>query len=97
MATNCEQMFNTSVHHELTNIQVPEDSAEKNKKAFVDFKRVVWHESFYKLVESIWLHSKTGCWILCGDGVKHHLFPAIIILSADFEEQYVFNYERIVF
>jgi hypothetical protein len=29
---------------------------------------------------------------MCGDGVEHELYPFIYILSADYEEQYVFLY-----
>jgi hypothetical protein len=68
---------------------VAEDEAEKGKKEFVDFKRVVWHESFRKLLETIAPYSKTGCWIKCGDGKTRRLFPFILILSADYEEQCV--------
>ncbi|TEB26008.1 hypothetical protein FA13DRAFT_1636737, partial [Coprinellus micaceus] len=31
----------------------------------------------------------TGCWVKCGDGVERRIFPCILILSADFEEQVV--------
>ena len=31
-----------------------------------------------------------GCWVRCGDKVERHLFPFVFILSADYEEQYVF-------
>jgi hypothetical protein len=56
-------------------------------KIDVDFKRVIWHESF-----SIFLHKLTkithlGEWVIDGNGKKLHLFPFIWILSADFEEQ----------
>jgi len=58
----------------------------------VNFKRVVWHDSFYELLDSIRIHSKTGFHIRCGDGIVRHLFPAILILSADYEEQYGYSY-----
>jgi hypothetical protein len=32
--------------------------------------------------------SECGFEITCGDGVTRHLFPVILILSADYEEQY---------
>ena len=60
---------------------------EKGKKAYVDFKTVVWHESFRKLLESIRDHSKLGFWFKCGDDIIRRLFPLILILSADYEEQ----------
>ncbi|TFK32476.1 hypothetical protein BDQ12DRAFT_773340 [Crucibulum laeve] len=68
---------------------VKETEDEKSKPGFVDFKRAVWHESFRKLLETIKLFSKTGCSILCGDGIICLLFPFVIILSADYEEQCV--------
>ena len=65
-----------------------EDSPEnKNKPGWVNFKRVVWHTAFYKLLESIEIFSKIGCWVECGDGIKRHIFPLILILAADYEEQ----------
>ncbi|KAH8984062.1 hypothetical protein EDB86DRAFT_3066194 [Lactarius hatsudake] len=64
------------------------------KPAYVNFKRTVWHESFFMIVQSITTHSKTGCWIECGDGVRRWLFPIILILSADYEEQCVMSLIR---
>jgi Plavaka transposase len=67
--------------------QVPEDEAEKGKKDYVDFKREVWHESFIKLLETIAQKSVTGHWETCGDDIIQQLFPLVLILSADYEEQ----------
>jgi hypothetical protein len=53
----------------------------------VNHKRVVWHEAFYKLLESIEEISKTGIWIDCADEIRRNIFPLVLILSADFEEQ----------
>ena len=61
----------------------------QGRTAWVNFKRVVWHESFYKLLESIEIYSKIGCWVDCGDGVRRRIFPLILILAADYEEQCV--------
>jgi len=69
--------------------QVGEDELESGKPGFVNFKRAVWHESFKVLLQSISLHSYTGCWFHCGDGVDRHLYPLVFILAADYEEQYV--------
>ncbi|KIK02915.1 hypothetical protein K443DRAFT_96073, partial [Laccaria amethystina LaAM-08-1] len=66
---------------------VEDDEGEKGKKGYVDFKQVIWHESFHILLESIQEYSKVGCWVECGDGVQRHLFPMVFILSADYEEQ----------
>ncbi|KAH7903322.1 hypothetical protein BJ138DRAFT_1020830, partial [Hygrophoropsis aurantiaca] len=56
---------------------------------YVNFKRVVWHKAFAKLLESISLLSKTGYAHKCYDKVLRYLFPLILILSADYEEQCV--------
>jgi hypothetical protein len=69
------------------NIQVPEDEAEKGKKGYVDFKREVWHQCFIKLLETIAQKSVTGHWEKCGDNINRQLFPVVLILSADYEEQ----------
>ena len=69
--------------------QVEEEAGKKGTTTFADFKRAVWHESFKKLLETIKYHSKTGFMIVCSDGVERCLFPFIVILSADYEEQYV--------
>ncbi|KAF9470013.1 hypothetical protein BDZ94DRAFT_1329905 [Collybia nuda] len=68
---------------------VPEDKAESGKPGFVNFKRVVWHESFRILLETISKHSYTGCWLNCGDRVSRKVYPFVFILSADYEEQCV--------
>ncbi|KAH9029162.1 hypothetical protein EDB85DRAFT_2147471 [Lactarius pseudohatsudake] len=73
---------------------VKEDPMERKKPAFVNFKRAVWHESFFMIIQSIVTHSKTGCWLECGDGVKRWLFPIVLILSADYEEQCVMSLTR---
>jgi Plavaka transposase len=66
-----------------------EDEEEKGKKSYVDYKRIVWHEAIGKLLETIAEYSIVGCWTDCGDDIKRQLFPAVIILSSDYEEQYV--------
>ncbi|KAK7000821.1 hypothetical protein R3P38DRAFT_3327544 [Favolaschia claudopus] len=53
-----------------------------------------WHASFYKLLESVARHSKTGIWTLCGDGKERWLFPVILILAADYEEASVMTLIR---
>lgn len=67
--------------------QIDDGPGDKKKTAWVNFKRVVWHESMRKLFETIELYSKVGCWLECGDGVVRHIFPLILILAADYEEQ----------
>ncbi|KAG2741149.1 hypothetical protein P692DRAFT_20688451, partial [Suillus brevipes Sb2] len=66
---------------------VSEDADEDGKPGFVNFKRVVWHESFLKLLELVVQYSKTGYTHQCFDKVMRWLFPILLILSADYEEQ----------
>jgi hypothetical protein len=68
--------------------EIEEDAAESKKSGYVSFKRVVWHESFRKLLASIHEKSKSGYWVPCADGEARRIFPIILILSADYEEQY---------
>ncbi|KAJ7681176.1 hypothetical protein B0H17DRAFT_1161164 [Mycena rosella] len=65
---------------------VKEDTKENNKPAFSNFKNVVWHAAFWKLLESIAHHSKVGSWTMCGDDVLRWLWPMILILASDYEE-----------
>ncbi|KAI9453288.1 hypothetical protein F5148DRAFT_965210, partial [Russula earlei] len=53
---------------------------------FVNFKCAVWHKALEVVLKSVIEYSKTGCWLQCGDKVLHWLFPAILILSTDYEE-----------
>ncbi|KAF6751895.1 hypothetical protein DFP72DRAFT_991199 [Ephemerocybe angulata] len=69
---------------------VPDSEQSSNSwtdKDFADYKRVVWHGCLGKFLESIFHHGKEGCWVRCGDGIERWLFPLILILSADYEEQ----------
>ncbi|KAJ7703729.1 hypothetical protein B0H17DRAFT_1157115 [Mycena rosella] len=61
---------------------IAEDQAESGKPGYATFKNVVWHKSFYKLLESIEMASKTGEWVTCGDGILRCLFPMILILAS---------------
>jgi Plavaka transposase len=69
--------------------QVKEEAGKKGTTTFAHFKCAVWHESFKKLLETIKYHSKTGFIIVCSDRIERCLFLFIVILSADYEEQYV--------
>ncbi|KAG1837031.1 hypothetical protein DFJ58DRAFT_718946 [Suillus subalutaceus] len=66
---------------------VSEDADEKGKPGFVNLKRVVWHEAFLKLLELVAQYSKSGYSHTCYDKIARWLFPIILILSADYEEQ----------
>lgn len=67
--------------------QVDDDAEDKGRSGWINFKRVIWHDSFYKLLETIERHSAEGCWVRCGDDVVRHIYPLIFILAADYEEQ----------
>ncbi|TFK17829.1 hypothetical protein FA15DRAFT_733009 [Coprinopsis marcescibilis] len=68
---------------------VPEDADKSGTRQFADFKRVVWHEGFENILESIVDYSKTGYFFQCGDGIQRGVFPLVMILLADYEEQCV--------
>jgi hypothetical protein len=68
-------------------VKVSEDASKTGQGGFADFKNIVWHTAFRRILKSIMAISKTGCWYKCGDGILRHLFPLILILSADYEEQ----------
>ncbi|KIK25721.1 hypothetical protein PISMIDRAFT_9458 [Pisolithus microcarpus 441] len=65
---------------------VPELAKEERKTGYVNFKRVVWHEAFTKLLEKVAELSKVGYLYECYDKVLRWLFPVVLILSADYEE-----------
>lgn len=68
-------------------LQVPEDAGEEGKLGYTTLKRVVWHESFKKLLEHAAQYSKTGYSHKSHNDILRWLFPVILILSADYEEQ----------
>ncbi|KAG2142880.1 uncharacterized protein EDB93DRAFT_1241527 [Suillus bovinus] len=68
---------------------VPEDAGEEGKLGYTTLKRVVWHESFKKLLEHATQYSKTGYSHKSHNDILRWLFPVILILSADYEEQSV--------
>ena len=67
--------------------QIVDSERDKNRPGWVNFKKAIWHDSFAKLLESIETYSATGCWVTCGDGVERNLYPLILMLAADYEEQ----------
>lgn len=66
-------------------MQVPEDSDKSGKTPFVDFKRVVWHASVHTILAP--LFKLAGMPYVDIYGVLCLLFPIILIIAADFEEQ----------
>ena len=61
---------------------------EGASKEYVNFKRAVWHECLQIFFLPIKDKTLIGVWILCPDGKERWFFVAVIILSADYEEQY---------
>ena len=51
-------------------------------------KRVVWHEALVEILNTLEQYAKTGWYFTgCADEIVRWLFPVILLLSADFEEQ----------
>ncbi|KAF7292147.1 hypothetical protein MIND_01241700 [Mycena indigotica] len=73
---------------------IDEDSKESGKPQYTNFKNAVWHEAFYKPIESIEAYSKTGIWVRCGDGQSRWLHPLVLMLVADYEEATVMTLTR---
>lgn len=67
--------------------QVPEPAKDEHKTSWTNFKRIIWHESFLKLLETVIPLSRTGYRHKCYDEIIRWLLPLILILSADYEEQ----------
>ncbi|KAF7973288.1 hypothetical protein HWV62_15663 [Athelia sp. TMB] len=67
---------------------ISEDAGETGKTGFVNHKNAVWHASFREFMEDAAMHSSTGLHHVCGDDIERWLFPIVLILSADYEEQY---------
>ncbi|KAI6122718.1 hypothetical protein EDD16DRAFT_1477032 [Pisolithus croceorrhizus] len=67
----------------------PELVKEGRKTGYANFKHVIWHKAFYKLLEKVAELSKVGYLHECYNNVLWWLFPVILILSANYEELYV--------
>ncbi|KAK0493602.1 hypothetical protein EDD18DRAFT_1107980 [Armillaria luteobubalina] len=66
---------------------VEDDPKHKGKPTWINFKQVVWHESFRKIIESIEDYSSTGyAFKLPHSGCIIVIYPFILILCADYEE-----------
>ncbi|KAG2051294.1 hypothetical protein BDR06DRAFT_890077, partial [Suillus hirtellus] len=52
-----------------------------------NFKNVIWHKSFTRIISSLASKSKMRQWFECLDSIMCWFFLCILILSADFEEQ----------
>ena len=64
-----------------------EDEREERKKGFTNHKRAVWHEAFRIVLQNIKRYAKTGYKCQCGDGIIRILYPIVLMLVADYEEQ----------
>ncbi len=76
-------------------LKIEEKSSRTKTSVFINWKRVVWHKSFSQVLKHIEQLTKTGWRVKCGDDVMRWLFPLLLILSADYEEQYIFHYLHI--
>ncbi|KAK0471799.1 hypothetical protein IW261DRAFT_1571685 [Armillaria novae-zelandiae] len=71
---------------------IKEEAKHKDKSYYADFKRAVWHKAFEFILSPIKGKSKFGAWVQVAGGMETtpchlYLFPTIMILSADYEEQ----------
>ncbi|KAI6143422.1 hypothetical protein BKA82DRAFT_4331282 [Pisolithus tinctorius] len=66
---------------------VPESAKEEGKTGYTNYKRVIWHEAFLCIIDRLAEPSKLGYRYECYDKITRWLFPLILILSADYEEQ----------
>ena len=64
-----------------------EDENEEKKKGFTNHKRVVWHAAFRVLLEKVKTYGTIGYSCRCGDDIVRILYPIILMLVADYEEQ----------
>ncbi|KAI0371886.1 hypothetical protein BV20DRAFT_992080 [Pilatotrama ljubarskyi] len=75
-------------------LPIVEDEDEEGKSTFTTFKREVWHRAFWHLLESTKTWAETGYSVKCGDGIIRLLFPVVLILVADYEEQAMMSLTR---
>ncbi|KAG1816991.1 hypothetical protein EV424DRAFT_1624504 [Suillus variegatus] len=73
---------------------VTEDKEHAGKSSWVNFKNMVWHESFGRITSSLASKSRTGQWYSCLDGIDRWFFLCLLILSADYEEQCIMSLTR---
>ncbi|KAK0496569.1 hypothetical protein EDD18DRAFT_1105675 [Armillaria luteobubalina] len=66
---------------------VKEEAQHTGKSYYADFKRAVWHKAFKFILSPIKDKSKFGAWVQVAGAAELYLFPTIMILSADYEEQ----------
>lgn len=67
-----------------------EEKDHAGKPSWVNFKNAIWHEAFLKILSPLASKSSSGQWFECLDSIQRWFFPLILILSADYEEQWVY-------
>lgn len=67
--------------------QVPEDANDNKKSSFANFKNAVWHAAVGRILSSIKKLTKLGYSVKCGDGITRDIYPCMLTISADYEEQ----------
>ncbi|PBK81619.1 hypothetical protein ARMGADRAFT_1039202 [Armillaria gallica] len=72
---------------------VADEPKHHSKSYYADFKRAIWHNTFEIILSSIKDKSKPGAWMQPpgSDAAPWHIFPTIMILSADYEEQCIMS------
>lgn len=50
---------------------------------------MVWHAAVEKILEKLMKWAESGLFYIDAWGIERLIFPIILILAADFEEQYV--------
>ncbi|TFK17579.1 hypothetical protein FA15DRAFT_661341 [Coprinopsis marcescibilis] len=66
---------------------VEETEEDTGTTAFANHKQELYHACLRVLFRSIAYASHHGYHVVCGDFIIRHLFPGILIVSADYEEQ----------
>ncbi|KAF9034142.1 hypothetical protein BJ165DRAFT_1356801, partial [Panaeolus papilionaceus] len=61
----------------------------RNKPELANFKGLAWHECFWVLLQNIRQPLLHGKYVECGDDIQCDLFPFIVIVCFDYEEQSV--------
>ncbi|KAH6902842.1 hypothetical protein BKA70DRAFT_1111973 [Coprinopsis sp. MPI-PUGE-AT-0042] len=64
-----------------------EHSEDFTNKGYVNFKRIVWTDGFREVLKSVDVLSETGIRYVFYNGTSRWLYPIVLILSADYEEQ----------
>jgi hypothetical protein len=60
---------------------------EKERAAYRNFTRTAYHHVWWELLKSLEVADQYGMAVKCGDSVTRVVFPAVYIMSMDYEEQ----------